>query len=175
MDEIDCDKDELRARKSVRLRAHSYDDGIYFVTSCTAEKKHYFGYVADGVMHLNDVGKYLDKILSELNNHCNYADVPLWVVMPNHFHAIIVIRPVGAGHARLGCGDCGPNWKRYGLPTVMASIKSAVSKYAHSTGKQFGWQRSYYDHIIRNTLKANEIDNYIRTNPQRWDKDCYNI
>ena len=35
------------------------------------------------------------------------------------------------------------------------------------------WQRSYYDHIIRNEEERNSIREYIRNNPVSWDKDNY--
>lgn len=30
--------------------------GAYFITICTQNRKHYFGAIQDGVMHLNDLG-----------------------------------------------------------------------------------------------------------------------
>ena len=37
------------------------------------------------------------------------------------------------------------------------------------------WQRSYYDHIIRNDADYIEKANYILTNPARWREDEYYI
>ena len=36
------------------------------------------------------------------------------------------------------------------------------------------WQRSFYDHVIRDEDSLNRIREYIATNPQRWDLDREN-
>lgn len=33
------------------------------------------------------------------------------------------------------------------------------------------WQRSYYEHVIRNETALNRIQQYIGDNPARWDID----
>jgi hypothetical protein len=40
---------------------------------------------------------------------------------------------------------------------------------------QFCWQRSFYDHIIRDELSLNRIREYIISNPKQWDMDVENI
>ena len=37
------------------------------------------------------------------------------------------------------------------------------------------WQRSYYDHIIRNEAEYKRIWKYINDNPLLWEKDTYYI
>ena len=36
------------------------------------------------------------------------------------------------------------------------------------------WQRSFYDHVIRNEEGLNRIREYIRNNPLKWAFDRYN-
>lgn len=36
------------------------------------------------------------------------------------------------------------------------------------------WQRNYYEHIIRTETDLNKIREYIKTNPQMWDRDRNN-
>ena len=36
------------------------------------------------------------------------------------------------------------------------------------------WQRSFYDHVIRDDLDLNRIREYIRDNPLKWALDEYN-
>ena len=36
------------------------------------------------------------------------------------------------------------------------------------------WQRSFYEHVIRDEESLNRIREYIRYNPQRWDLDREN-
>lgn len=37
------------------------------------------------------------------------------------------------------------------------------------------WQRSYYEHIIRNEFELNRIRQYIKNNPCDWDNDKNNF
>jgi len=40
---------------------------------------------------------------------------------------------------------------------------------------KFTWQKSFYDHIIRNDNELNRISDYIEKNPQLWKQDEYLI
>ncbi len=58
------------------------------------------------------------------------------------------------------------------LPIIIGSYKSAVSKLAHKKGYgNFGWHKSYYDHIVRNEKDLNRIRKYITNNPAKWNKN----
>ena len=68
-------------------------NGSYFITICTHEKEHYFGEIVDGGMVLSDIGKIAQT--EWLKTFGIRPDMNLWmgeyVIMPNHFHAIIGI------------------------------------------------------------------------------------
>ncbi|MFH0771653.1 MAG: transposase [Candidatus Omnitrophota bacterium] len=89
-----------------------------------------------------------------------------FVIMPNHIHGIIVIEcPVGNGPAR--SVDENNN-----LSVVIGSYKSSVTKQINRINNAgFKWQKSFYDHIIRNDKSLNSIREYIVNNPLTWDKD----
>lgn len=76
---------------SARAAWHDYNGGIYFVTICTAGREHYFGEITNSEMRLSEIGRYTDECINNIPQHNPYADVPLYVVMPNHIHAIVVI------------------------------------------------------------------------------------
>ena len=38
----------------------------------------------------------------------------------------------------------------------------------------FVWQKSFYDHIIRNEKSLNNIRQYIKNNPLKWENDRNN-
>ena len=81
---------------SARKVDHDYSGGAYFVTICCKNREWFFGHIVedgDGEkkMILNDTGKYAEQMLNALPSHNPYASVPLWVVMPNHVHLIVVI------------------------------------------------------------------------------------
>ena len=52
-------------RKSPRASWLEYNEGMYFITVCTLNKKHYFGMIQNDEMWLSAIGKILEF---ELNN-----------------------------------------------------------------------------------------------------------
>ena len=54
---------------------------------------------------------------------------------------------------------------------MIGSFKSSVSKLIYkSENKDFNWQKSYYDRIIRNIDELINIQQYIIDNPQKLGK-----
>ncbi len=93
--------------------------------------------------------------------------------MPNHFHGILIIKnilnPVGTGL------DLSLQKKCLSLSNIIGAFKTTSSKYIHQTGlDSFRWQRSYYDHIIRNEYSLFRIRKYIKNNPRNWEDDRNN-
>lgn len=80
---------------SARADWHEYDGGVYFVTICTTNKKHYFGEIVDkndeNKMMFSEIGKCASDNFENVSVHYPYAEIPLYTVMPNHIHAIVVI------------------------------------------------------------------------------------
>ena len=76
---------------TTRADWHDYNLGAYFVTVCTHDRKHYFGDIYKSQMIFSDIGKYADEQFLRVTDHYKYAQIPLWVIMPNHIHAIIYI------------------------------------------------------------------------------------
>ncbi len=76
---------------SARAVWHDYNGGAYFVTICTKDMAHFFGEIVDGEMCLTEIGLCADEQLRNVSSHYPYAKIPLWVVMPNHVHAIVMI------------------------------------------------------------------------------------
>ena len=87
---------DLHHRRSIRLKGYDYSAaGAHFVTICTQERTCLFGDVADGQVRLNDAGKMVETVWSELPGHYLGVELDEFIVMPNHVHGIIVL--VGAG------------------------------------------------------------------------------
>ena len=76
---------------NLRASWHEYNGGMYFVTFCTMDRMHYLGEIADGKMNLSEIGKFADEQFRNVTAHYPYSEIPLWVVMPDHIHAIVVI------------------------------------------------------------------------------------
>ena len=174
-----CVRSGLPDRKPVRASFHDYSGGDYFVTICTEGRCHFFGEISDGEMCLSEIGRYCKQQLSDLSAHYPYASVPLYVVMPNHIHAIISI---DAGRTNDTCEPtqssgrthepCVPTVRSI-LSVVVGGLKRAVTMFARRNNIEFGWQSRFHDHVIRGTVDGNKINDYIENNVARWAYDCY--
>ena len=78
-------------KKRPRARWHDYNDGIYFVTIATFNRRHYFGEVIEGAMLLNNCGKIALQQIEMLEQRLDYVEVHNAVVMPNHIHLMVQI------------------------------------------------------------------------------------
>ncbi|MEG9487534.1 transposase [Mannheimia sp. HC-2023] len=81
-----------QARKPIRLKYYDYrSQGYYFITICCKDKQCFFGKVVGREMKLNRVGEIVHK--EWLNTEKIRKNIQLheFVVMPNHFHAILEI------------------------------------------------------------------------------------
>ena len=191
---------------SARANWHGYNGGEYFVTICTQNREHYFGEIVknnndEPEMALTPIGKFAEEQLHNVTQHYPYAEIPFWVVMPNHIHAIVLIgdancRDVArnvyetnamqinnldvARNVSTAVDDFGKNEymaqkspKNGTLAVVMRGIKSAVTKFANENNIPFAWQTRFYDHIVRNQNEMNNIAEYIEQNPAKWESDCF--
>jgi REP-associated tyrosine transposase len=80
-------------RRSIRLKGYDYTrDGAYFVTICTQGREHTFGVVIDGEMRPNVCGREVARCWAWLAEQYPYVCLDEWIVMPDHTHAIIMIK-----------------------------------------------------------------------------------
>lgn len=89
----------------------------------------------------------------------------VYVVMPYHFHAILVINnPAGRRPEMMGKPQFAPT-----VGDIMQEFKQAVTLRMRALGYPGNvWQRGYYDHIIRNIHDYEAIVECIINNPQNW-------
>ena len=79
-------------RRSIRLSGYDYEsDGAYFVTICTQHRSCLLGNVVVGVMNLNDAGHTIEKWYRKCEINFHGVRCGEYIIMPNHFHAIIQI------------------------------------------------------------------------------------
>ena len=77
---------------SARATFHNYDGGAYFVTICTEEMKHFFGEISNMEMKYTEIGWYaVTQIEKTAKIREDEAEIPVFVVMPNHIHLIVFI------------------------------------------------------------------------------------
>ncbi len=181
------DKRPDHYRKNIRLKNYDYSSaGYYFVTIVSYKRKNIFGEIIDGQNNLNPLGMIVEKTWQEIPVHFPYIKVDSHIVMPNHFHGIVIINEVGAqlGGVQhvvvVGAQHAEPlrEIKPQPLGLIVRSFKSAVTKRVHDLDLFVGekiWQRNYYEHIIRDEDDHQQIADYIETNPLNWEYDHENL
>lgn len=89
---------EQNTRKHSRAQWYDYNEGVYFITVCTKGRMSYLGNVVDTEMNFSETGAMLDSNIAAISQHHSDVIIPQWVVMPNHFHAIVEITPDISGN-----------------------------------------------------------------------------
>ncbi len=165
-------------RKSLRLKEYDYSrDSAYFVTICTHNRQRLFGEICRGDPCGRPEVKYTQLGMIAKNTFCSIEEkyniqVLQYVIMPDHIHAIILIEN---NYTESETGDRkGRPYRRCSLPQVMGAYKSIVSnewlKICRSENILMGkiWQRSFFDHIIRDSHDMQIRLKYIYDNPLKW-------
>ena len=183
-------KDKYRI-PSARATWHDYDGGIYFITICTKYREHDFGEIEDGKMLLSEIGTQTQKCIEEITQHNPYAEIPLYVVMPNHLHLIVIIdydktphdkRVVDAVTSKETFQETSLQKKtpieratemQSWLSVVIRQFKQSITRFANENNIQFAWQTRFHDHIIRDNDEMNGIANYIENNVTNWKEDKF--
>lgn len=81
-----------RRRLATRLGSYDYAQaGAYFVTICTHERECLLGQVAGDEVTLSPLGRIADQVWYDVPPHFGNVEVDVFVVMPNHVHAIVII------------------------------------------------------------------------------------
>src|SRR5450432_2181257 len=94
------DDSQRHHRRSIRLKGYDYGRaGAYFVTICAQDRACLFGEVIDGNVQSNEAGQMIIGEWNAMPDRFPTVELDAFVVMPNHFHGIIVIATemVGAG------------------------------------------------------------------------------
>ena len=193
----------MKNRKRNRKIGYDYSqNNLYFVTCCVNNMECCFGDVIrvgtgrdlslnnaeinnskmnnpernEAEMILNEYGIIANNQLEWLQIQYPYIELHSYQVMPNHIHAVIEINSLKVnsidktGNEQSVLGSV----KIKSLSQIMGAYKTTSSKKIHLLGNdQFIWQRSFYDHIIRDERSYQNIMNYIENNPNCWNKDKF--
>ena len=138
----------LPKRKPNRLQGFDYgQNGAYFITICVKGRKKILCNIVGDDAHIvpTTYGRIVEKYIR------NVPEIEKNVNMPDHIHMIIKI-------------ENGTMWASSPTKKVENIIRSLKILTTKEIGKPI-FQRSYYDHIIRNQADYNETWEYIENNP----------
>ena len=151
-------------RKQLRLKQYNYaDSGLYFITICVQHHLKYFGEITHDGLHLNQAGKMIEHLWLDIPKRFSTIELREYIIMPNHFHAIIEINP----QSPVSLGNVVGVFKSL---TTNAYIKGVRGDNWLPFDKRL-WQRNYYEHIIRDEVSHYFIAEYIQNNPLKWKED----
>ena len=163
---------ELPKRKPNRLCEYDYSqNGAYFITICTQNRARLFAAelpvgnglraVPDGANGFALANQIIHKWVKETEHKFPNMSIDKYVVMPDHLHFIITIKERHEGRS---------------LQNAMHYFKTMTTN-EYIRGVRNGallpfsgklWQKSYYDHVIRNQRDYDEVWQYIDNNPKKW-------
>lgn len=81
----------MTERKVLRVQWHDYNNGVYFITICTFQKKHLFGHISKGRIHYTKEGEIVRQCIKAIPFHHRHVELWNYVVMPNHIHFVIAV------------------------------------------------------------------------------------
>lgn len=170
---------------SARLQNWNYgDSAAYFITICTKNREHFFGEIVNGKMKKNAIGILAENewiktvdLRSDMN-----IELGLFVIMPNHLHAIIIIGENqfnkqsslqnGQAFHEQYLNKFGPQSKN--LSSIIRGFKSSVTIQTRNINSDyFAWQPLFHEHIIRTNKTFDKIQHYIFNNPLSWKEDKF--
>ncbi len=189
---------DLPIRKTIRLPDYDYNEnGAYFITICTKDRvlclSDVTSYsqtrdvgdaipygvpanlddknvgtdvlgcpktrdVEDAKIILSEYGEIAKKYIEQMNNYYSHIWVDKYVIMPDHIHLILKI-------------ECADNENVQNSNNRNSSVSNFVSAFKRFCNKEYGeniWQRSFFDHVIRNEHDYIETWQYIDNNPLNW-------
>ena len=154
---------DLPKRKNNRLNNFDYgQNGMYFITICTQNRRKILCEIVGGgaldapKIKLSEIGEIAEKYILSTNNIPEII-VEKYVIMPDHIHLLLWVRDINGT-------------SKAPSPTNNL-ISHSISTLKRFINKDVGYnifQRSYYDHVIRNQHDYDETWKYIDNNPINW-------
>jgi REP element-mobilizing transposase RayT len=132
---------ENRTPRLHRLARIYVRSPVYFVTTCTANRRH--------ILATEAIHESLLHFAQEGPEHG--AWIGAYVLMPDHVHAFVAIDD-----------------QKVSLSVWMKSLKNALSKTMRSKRIPAPhWQKTFFDHVLRGADSYTEKWHYVRENPVR--------
>ena len=151
----------LPKRKQIRIEDYDYSTpGAYFITVCAANREKIFWSDCRGELcspanvPLSDVGIIVEHEIKKLSSVYDAVRVDKYCIMADHIHFILSIDTDESGRTQFA-------------PTISRVIKQFKGSITNQIGRPI-WQKSFYDHSIRNQQDYDEIWRYIENNPLKY-------
>ena len=134
-----------------------------YFSVCTQNRINYFSDIVisnasePATVRLTRFGKIAEEQIKAINFKYVDVDIENYVIMPNHIHMIVSTFYDNEKDNNISVTDVVRIFKS--LTTRLCKVGPVI------------FQRSFYDHIIRNDTDYSRILNYINNNPSKWEED----
>ena len=192
-------KEPLPKRKPTRSWDIDYNaQGAYFITICTEDRKRLLSSITEDpfasgayTTKLYPYGEIARKHLRQLGEFYDNVKIDQYVIMPNHLHILLFVWVDGASRTSPPTSRESETLLTSPLAETSSHVNGAsrtsppthrphnrisrfVSTFKRLCNKEYGrdvWQRSFYDHVIRDREDYEKHVKYIWENPDRWHYD----
>ena len=147
-------KENLPIRKRIRLKEYDYSEkNMYFITICVKNRLELLGKIINDNIKLTIEGKIVKQNIEIIEKIYKNITIDEYVIMPNHIHFLLLI-----------------NHKNdITISKIIKHYKTIITREI----KYHIWQKSFYEHIVRNEKEYFKIKEYIKNNVINWKKDKY--
>ena len=150
---------------------------------------------------MNEAGEMVCGFWKALPQRFPAIKIDVFVVMPNHLHGIVVIKPnrattavdhtkstnVGAGLVPTQYTD--DHTTKRATTRVAPTLGDVIGAYKSLSTVEYTrgvkklkwapfhrrlWQRNYYEHVVRHDKSLRQLQQYILDNPDQWAFDREN-
>ncbi len=146
----------VNKRRDMRLCEFDYSlPGAYFLTVCTKSRQQILSAIHEGCTILSALGRICETQLLLLEERYPII-IERHVIMPNHVHMLLSLYRAEQSPAPT-------------ISDILCSWKSATTKLVNTemlTPGNVVWQRSFYDHVVRNEDDFRDVWQYIDNNPK---------
>lgn len=113
------------------------------------------------LVQLTDIGKIVDETIVYTSKNTPNIEIISYIIMPNHVHFLLLI-------------ENADNSGGLGNPPLQEIVRRIKTYTSRKSGHHL-WQRSFFDHVIRNDEDYLMHLQYIDENPKKWvmGKDKY--
>lgn len=148
-------KNNLPVRKRLRLKKFDYSkEEIYFITICIKNRIELLGkIIAMNYIELTKIGNISEQYIKKIEAKYKNIKLDEYIIMPNHIHLLLIVNKQNE-----------------------ITISRIIKQYKMHVSKIIGysiWQKSFYEHIIRDEKEYWKIKKYIKDNIINWKQDKY--
>ena len=154
--------------KSLRNPNINYRSGWWSVTVQVAKNKSILGAIVGEKVVLNELGRAVEEYWKGMPAKCPELEIFDFVVMPNHFHALLRVHYTPANRAH----HLGFLMSRFKGGTSFVYGKLRRAGKVEDLGDRL-WQRDYWDDLVSSDREFRGWQKYIRENPENWSSDRY--